>query len=135
MNNLKMNNSYVLGIVGSRHYMDYEGFCGGLNQIVSLYGKPSKVVSGGHTDKRGNIKPGADTLAWRWAQDNNIEMVEHDAKWDLYGKAAGAIRNKLIVDDIDVLLAFVAPNSTGTRITINMAKKNPAIKIYVINIT
>lgn len=124
-----------LGIVGSRHYNNYEEFCSVVSQIIDMWGLPNNVVSGGHTDKYGNTKPGTDTLAWRWANDNNINIIEHNAEWDKYGRAAGPIRNQLIVNDSNVILAFVAPTSTGTLNTIGLAKKNPSIKIYQYNIT
>lgn len=126
---------YNLGIVGSRHYTNYNEFVLVVNQIIDKYGFPAKVVSGGHRDKHGQTKPGADSLAWQWANLSGIEIIEHEANWDQYGRAAGPIRNKLIVRDSDVILAFVAPNSTGTRNTINEAKKDPTIKIYTYDIT
>ena len=73
-------------------------------------------------------------MAWKWATENNIEIIEHNAEWDKYGRAAGPIRNKLIVRDSNVILAFVAPNSVGTRNTISLAQKDPTIRIYTYNI-
>ena len=129
-----MEPNYRLGIVGSRHYDNYPEFCSNLNQLISIYGLPTKVISGGHLSKNNLVKPGADTLAWKWANDNHIPITEYEAEWDIYGRAAGPIRNKLIVNDIDVLIAFVAPNSSGTRNTISLAQKQPHIKIYVVNV-
>lgn len=123
-------NNYRLGIVGSRYYDNYKEFVNVINQLLTICGKPSKVVSGGHTDKYGRIKPGADTLAWKWAINHHIPITEYEAEWDKYGRAAGPIRNKLIVEDIDVLIAFVAPNSIGTLNTISLAQQRPRIKIY-----
>nr|QBK91619.1 MAG: DNA recombination-mediator protein A [Pithovirus LCPAC302] len=125
---------YSLGIVGSRYYNNYAEFSSVVNQILSICAIPTKIVSGGHTDKRGNIKPGTDTLAWKWATENNIEIVEHNAEWDKYGRAAGPIRNKSIVKNSDVILAFVLPNSVGTINTISLAQKDPSIRIYTYNI-
>jgi hypothetical protein len=125
---------YNLGIVGSRYYENYSEFSSVVNQITDIHGTPDNIVSGGHKDKYGQIKPGTDTLAWKWAQDNEVRIIEHDAEWDKYGRAAGPIRNKLIVKDTDVLLAFVASNSVGTRNTILLAQKDPKIKIYTYDI-
>ncbi len=120
---------------GSRHYTNYNDFCFAVDQIINIYGYPIRVISGGHTDKHGNVKPGTDTLAWKWATQNNIEIVEYEAEWNKYGRAAGPIRNKLIVRDSEVILAFVAPNSIGTRNTISLAQKVPSIRIYTCNIS
>ena len=126
--------NYRLGIVGSRHYNNYSEFGQVINQIISVHGKPHKIVSGGHTNKSGYIKPGTDTLAWKWSLDNNIPITEYNAEWSKYGRGAGPIRNRLIVDDIDVLIAFVASDSVGTKNTISLAQNNPEIKIYIYNI-
>ena len=130
---MKITMNYSLGIVGSRHYENYSEFTSVINQLLAIYGKPNKVVSGGHTDKYGNIKSGADTLAWKWAMENKIPIIEHNAEWDKHGRAAGPIRNKLIINDTDVLIAFVAPNSVGTKNSISLAKK-ANIKIYTYNV-
>lgn len=125
---------YNLGLVGSRHYKNYKEFSNVVDKMIDQYGIPTNIISGGHLDKYGNIKPGADTLAWYYSKNNNINIIEHNAEWEKYGKAAGPIRNKLIVDDSNVILAFVAPNSIGTLNTIELAKKNPAISIYIYNV-
>lgn len=129
-----MKHRYNLGIVGSRHYTNYGEFISVVNQIVYIYGTPANIVSGGHLDKYGNTKPGADTLAWKYSVENNINMIEYEADWDKYGRAAGPMRNKLIVKDSNVILAFVAPTSTGTLNTISIAKKDPSLKIYIYNV-
>ena len=125
---------YNLGLVGSRQYTNYDEFCNVVNQIINKYGIPTNIISGGHLDRYGRIKPGADTLAYYYARDNNIPLIEHEAEWNTYGRAAGPIRNKLIVNDSNVILAFVAPTSSGTLNTIELAKKNPNISIYIYNI-
>ena len=126
--------NYNLGIVGSRHYDNYPEFSSVIKNLLSIYGIPTKVVSGGHTDKYGKIKLGTDTLAWKWAVENKIPIIEHNAEWDKYGRAAGPIRNQLIINDTDVLIAFIGPNSVGTKHSISLAKKDPIIKIYTYDV-
>jgi hypothetical protein len=126
--------TYNLGLIGYRNYNNYDEFCKVADQIVQKHGRPLNIISGGHLDKYGNIKSGTDTLAWRYSKDNNINIIEHEAEWDKYGKRAGPVRNRLIVCDSNVILAFIAPNSVGTWDTVNQAKKNPNIRIYVYNI-
>lgn len=119
-----MKKKYILGIVGSRYYNNYNEFIPFVDQVVGTYGYPIRVVSGG--------AKGVDTLAKFWAGNNNIPITEYLPDWKKYGKAAGPIRNKQIVANIDVLLAIVAPNSVGTLNTIKLAEKNPNIKIIKI---
>ena len=121
-----MKKEYRLGIVGSRYYTDYDEFATLVNQIIEMYNFPTRVVSGG--------AKGADTLAKKWANQNKIPITEYLANWKKYGRAGGPIRNQQIVNNIDILLAFIAPNSIGTLNAIELAKKNPNIKIYVYNI-
>lgn len=123
---------YILGIVGYRYYNDYDEFSESLSIITDEYGYPKKVISGGHLS-RDKIKQGTDTLAWKWATDNSIPITEHEANWNEYGRAAGPIRNKLIVRDSDILIAFVSPKSKGTLNTIKLANEKgiPVIRIDI----
>ena len=56
------------------------------------------IISGG--------AKGADTLAKRYAAENNIPMKEFLPNWDTFGKSAGYLRNKEIVENCDGLVAF-----------------------------
>ena len=70
-----------------------------------------------HGDARG-----ADTLAERWGQANNIKTTPYPAKWNKYGKAAGPIRNTemLIKEKPDLVIAF--PGGKGTAHMTNLAE-------------
>lgn len=72
---------------------------------------------------------GADQLASRWATEKNIPIIEINADWETYGKAAGHIRNKqMIVEGLpDLVVAF--PGGKGTE---NMIKQSKASKIKTI---
>ena len=75
---------------------------------------------------------GADAIAVRLAQNHDLGVIVHKADWDLYGKKAGPIRNKKIVDDSDVLIAFPSKHGKGTQITIDMANKK-GIPVHVVD--
>lgn len=68
--------------------------------------------------------PGADTLAQYWALHNNIEVTIERADWQTYGKAAGPIRNKKMLEDHPDAVAVIAflPGGPGTRGMIELAK-------------
>lgn len=74
--------------------------------------------------------PGADTLVYDMCKEMGIEQVRVPAAWNKYQKAAGPIRNKLMLDlfpNIDLVLAF--PGGIGTN---NMKMQAKARGIEVI---
>jgi hypothetical protein len=100
-----------LAIVGSRTFADYFLLWKTLQGIQDV----SLVVSGG--------AQGADTLAERWAKNNNIPVKVFLPEWDVYGKSAGFIRNELIINEADMVLAFWDGVSKGTKHSIDLAEK------------
>ena len=116
--------TWIAGIVGGRHFTDYKYMTKQLKLWQKEHGRIVKIVSGG--------APGADTLAKKYS----LEYLEKEpqvleAKWKRYGDGAGPIRNKLIVDASQVIIAFPGPKSSGTWSTVNIAKKkNVPVYIY-----
>jgi hypothetical protein len=52
--------------------------------------------------------------------------------WDKYGKRAGFIRNELIINEADKIIAFWDGESKGTKLSIDLAiKAGKPIDIYV----
>ena len=109
-------------IVGSRHYRNYKQF---KEELVQFRDVITHVVSGG--------AKGTDTMAETWAHENDKEFTVHRAKWGKYGKAAGPIRNSKIVRDVQMVIAFLAPSSKGTRDTIQKAQ-DANLPVHIINI-
>ena len=103
-----------LAIVGSRNFTDYSKMCEFINKKYDL-SKIDTIVSGGAR--------GADALAEKFAADNNLKLIVKEAQWDLYGRAAGPKRNKLIVEEADCVVAFPTPSSTGTYNSMKLAKQ------------
>jgi len=65
---------------------------------------------------------GADTLAGEWASRKGIEVVACLADWKRYGRAAGPIRNRAMLELApDLLVAF--PGGKGTDDMISAAEK------------
>jgi len=100
----------IVGIVGSRDFTDYAYF----TKIVSVI-PISLIVSGGAI--------GADSLAERYSIELNIPLVKHKPNWDMFGKAAGMIRNKLIVDQSELVIAVWDDKSRGTKHLIDITTK------------
>jgi len=67
---------------------------------------------------------GGDAFGESWAAWNNVKIKKFPANWDLYGKAAGHIRNKEMALYADGLIAFMVNNSKGTSNMIKQAKEH-----------
>ena len=114
-----------IGIVGSRNFSDYELLKVNIDHFVNRYETDEFViVSGG--------AKGADSLAEKYASERHFNIIIHRADWNKHGRAAGMIRNGLIVSDSDVLVAFWNGSSKGTKNTIDRAKKK-GIPVHVID--
>lgn len=101
-----------LAVVGSRGFNDYE-------YLKATLGKISDdidcIISGGAR--------GADSLAARYSREKGIALQEYLPEYDKYGRGAPIVRNRLIVDDCDTLIAFWDGKSRGTRDSIDYARK------------
>lgn len=100
-----------VAVVGSRSFIDYQF----LEQVLNTYSNIEVIISGGAS--------GTDSLAGIYAKKYNIPLKVFFPNWDEYGKRAGAIRNKEIVDACDEVIAFYNGTSKGTKITIDLANK------------
>lgn len=108
-----------LAIVGSRSFTNYLLLKETIDRFYPSPGDITEIVSGG--------AKGADSLAERYAHENNIKMIRLPPKWrDARGKynpRAGLDRNKDIVSKAAHVIAFWSNNSKGTLDSINYAKK------------
>lgn len=104
-----------LAIIGSRD-------CPAVDIEAYLDEMPDAIVSGG--------AKGADTYAKEFAIKKGIRLIEHLPDYAKYGKVAPLVRNRLIIDDCDKVLAFWDGKSRGTKQTIDYAeRKGKPIKI------
>lgn len=99
-----------LAVVGSRTFHDYNR----LREVLFKY-TPSEIVSGGAV--------GTDSLAERYAKEQNIALTIFRPDWNTHGKKAGFLRNKIIVEHSDRVIAFWDGKSKGTKSTIDYAKQ------------
>ena len=106
------SNFMKIAVIGSRNFTDQILLENELNTIKE---KVTMVISGGAS--------GADKLAEKWALDNNIPLEVYKPDWKTYGRAAGVVRNKLIIESCDYCYAFWDKKSKGTLYSINHCKK------------
>jgi len=110
-----------LAIVGSRTFNDelLE------NEILKSNLNIIRIISGG--------AEGADILGEKFANKHKIPTTILKPEWHIYGHSAGYKRNRDIINACDICIAFWNGESTGTKHSIDIAKKlkKPLIVIYV----
>jgi len=109
-------------VCGGRDYADRERVFSALDAVHSE-SKISYVMHG--------CAKGADSLADAWANERGILVEKYPALWDEHGRAAGPIRNQLMLDDgrPDLVIAF-----PGGRGTADMVQRTKAAGVRLIEI-
>lgn len=104
-----------VAIVGSRGFSDLARV---QQAVASLkqFDPQITIVSGG--------AKGVDKAAEDAARYLKLNTVIFPAEWHKHGKQAGMVRNKLIVNEADHVIAFWDGKSKGTKNTIDLALKN-----------
>lgn len=104
-----------VAVIGSRTFRAYGMLEERLDYFLQNVERPITIVSGGAN--------GCDTLARLYANKRGFEVIEYLPDWDKFGKSAGFIRNKDIVERADMLVAFWRDRSKGTKSSIDLAIK------------
>ncbi|SRR6266446_995301 len=111
---------------GDRHWKDKRKIKKTLE--LFLWASLEKIVVHGGA-------PGADTLSGEAAEELGFAVREYKAKWKKYKKAAGPIRNQLMLtaEEPDVVIAFHGnlKKSKGTRDLIQRAIKKGILVIRI----
>ena len=97
-----------LAIIGSRT-------CPPIDIAAHLKYIPDTIISGGAI--------GADTYAKEFAIKHNLKLIEFLPDYEKYGRKAPLVRNKLIVEECDCLIAFWDGKSRGTKFTLDYAER------------
>jgi hypothetical protein len=79
----------------------------------------------------GNAR-GPDKAGIAWASKNLCGYTIVNAEWDKYGKSAGILRDKQMVEDCHTCIGFWDGKSRGTKFTLDYAKKKGR-KTYVVD--
>lgn len=113
-----------VAIIGSRDFMDYAVVKDAVLSQLEVSAL-KEIVSGGAS--------GVDSLAEVLAAELGVKMMVFPADWARYGRSAGPIRNRQIVDRADFVLAFMKPTSRGTAnaLAYCVKKGKPYHVVYV----
>lgn len=96
----------IIGIVGSRRRDSYQDF----NKVAEAF---YKIYERGDAICSGLCPKGGDRFAVMLSQIEKTPTIWHKPNWEQYGHVAGIIRNTLIAQDSDVLIACVASDRKG----------------------
>ncbi len=108
---------YVI-IAGCRTYSDYQEAKDYILSCLKISETADQI-----TILSGGCK-GADCLGERFAKENGFSLERYLPDWKKYGKAAGPIRNKQMVDVCHQVICFWDGKSKGTKSLIQYAKKS-----------
>jgi len=102
-------------VCGGRNYRDPDAVYSALDNLKRGQSGVSLVIEGGAL--------GADCFAAEWADMTGTPHMQFAADWKRFGRAAGAIRNKQMLDEgkPDLVVAF--PGGRGTANMIAQAEK------------
>jgi len=100
-----------LAVVGTKEFTDLQLLTSILKDIPNI----DQIISGGAV--------GTDTLAKQYASLNHITFLEFPPDHKKFGDKAKHIRDKLIVQECDELIAFWDGECEGTRFTMEIARK------------
>lgn len=108
-----------LAIVGSRFCSPEQTsyIIASIDDWISDNGRPARIISGGAA--------GVDTIAETYAANHGIPFIKFEANWSKHGKAAGPIRNQLIIDAATHVIAFPSRSGKGTQDSIKKAGHKP----------
>lgn len=118
---------YVVLVCGSRTITNKSDVYIALQDCIYNYVFANKymIIEGG--------AKGVDTLARKFAQEYGIDYLEYPADWKQYGKRAGYIRNKQMVNLADYVIAIWDGESKGTASTIMLGhRKGIPVEVRIV---
>ena len=108
-----MEHRVVIG--GCRYFRDYEYFCKWVDyDLQNLCQQGQIVILSGHC-------AGTDQMAERYARERGYGLEVYPADWSM-GNRAGPLRNQLMVDKADYVIAF-SSGGRGTASLIQCTKQ------------
>lgn len=106
-------------VTGGRNYQNSTK----LKEVLDSL-NPSLIIQGGAT--------GADSLAVTYALENNLPIKTYNADWEKHGRAAGPIRNNIMILENQDATVVAFPGGSGTLSCTNLAKR---FNLNIIQIT
>jgi len=100
-----------LAVIGTKKFTDFNFLSSILKQIPNI----DTIISGGAA--------GTDALAEKYANQNKRNFLKFPPNYKKYGDKAKHIRDKLIAEECDELIAFWDGECEGTKYTLDYAEQ------------
>lgn len=97
-------------VCGDRHWTDRDSIRARLSRLPT-----GTIIIEGEA-------PGADTLAREVAEELGLEVRRFPAQWDRYGRAAGPVRNRRMLEEQPDLVIAFHHDLSKSRGTANMVQ-------------
>lgn len=113
-----MSTEFRVLVCGGREYSDQQRVRKTLDAVLEgtrAAGKDLVII-------HGNAR-GADLLAHQYAREKSLRALPFPADWDTYGKRAGYVRNKQMLDEGKPHAVIAFPGGVGTRMMVGLAKR------------
>lgn len=109
-------------VCGGRDYKDWDQ----MYSVMDGIDGDNKITWLIHGEARG-----ADRMAGAWAVSKGIHISSFPANWAKYGKRAGYVRNKQMLDERHPDLVVAFPGGRGTAMMVQLAREQgvPVIEI------
>lgn len=111
------NSEFRVIIAGGRDFNNYKLLHDTLDNLLCNVKTRAKIIV-----ISGKAR-GADSLGEKYAIENNFDIKEYPALWNIEGRSAGYKRNERMAKNADALVAFWDGKSKGTAHMIELAKK------------
>lgn len=108
-------------VCGGRDYQNWKAGWSMLDEASEEFGPFEKLVNGGAA--------GADAMSSQWGLSRGLWVKQFPADWDTHGKAAGPIRNAMMLAEQKPDLVVALPGGRGTA---DMVRKAKAAGVRVI---
>ena len=112
-------------ICGDRNWTDKES----IRRALSMFDSDTVIIHGDN----GRVHPltgkaykGADKITGEIAKELGLQVIAVPAKWDRFGRAAGPVRNREMLElkpDLVVAFHHDIEKSKGTKDMVNAARK------------
>lgn len=113
-------------VCGGRDFSDKELFHKVMSHVfghaVGDTVNPTWLVRGDLVVIHGGAR-GADSIADEWATSNFLSVIEYKAEWAKFGKKAGYLRNKKMLEEGKPDLVIGFPGGKGTAMMMSIARK------------